>query len=198
MARRTSVGPCLTKGLDPKCWIWRGGKTGGHGYGCIAVAPRGTSRLTHIVAYEALVGPIPDGMKVIHLCSTRTCWNPNHLKLGTYADVVAYHQVGKRSGMRRAARTHCARGHEYTPENCGRGEDGARFCCTCNRDNNKRWQREWTSKLPNPPRTAESRAAEAATCRQLREQGMNITDIAAVVGLSRTTVSERLKANAPG
>lgn len=35
-------------------------------------------------------------------------------------------------------RTHCRNGHEYTPENTGRGKGGSRRCRTCMREQNRR------------------------------------------------------------
>jgi hypothetical protein len=34
----------------------------------------------------------------------------------------------------RASQTHCLRGHEYTPVNTGRKQNGTRFCRECRRD----------------------------------------------------------------
>jgi hypothetical protein len=39
--------------------------------------------LAHRVAYEALVGPIPDGMTIDHLCRNKRCLNPAHMELVT-------------------------------------------------------------------------------------------------------------------
>jgi len=37
----------------------------------------------HRAAYKALVGPIPDGLTVDHLCGFNSCVNPEHLELVT-------------------------------------------------------------------------------------------------------------------
>lgn len=37
--------------------------------------------LVHRMAWETLVGPIPDGHHVHHACENRLCFNPEHLAL---------------------------------------------------------------------------------------------------------------------
>ncbi len=65
------------------CWLYRGGKSSG-GYGKISEA--GETRLTHRVAYEANVGPIPEGLELDHLCRVTNCVNPDHLEPVTHAE----------------------------------------------------------------------------------------------------------------
>ena len=63
------------------CWIWRGGRdTAGYG--------RFGGTRAHRVAYELLVGPIPEGLVVRHTCDVPMCVRPSHLLLGTQADNV--------------------------------------------------------------------------------------------------------------
>lgn len=70
------------------CWLWTASLSGG-GYGQIGLGPKGTGRGdAHRVAYELYVGPIPDGVLVMHTCDVRRCVNPAHLRLGSQADNI--------------------------------------------------------------------------------------------------------------
>jgi len=78
-----------------------------HGYGRFKLGQRCVS--VHRVAYQTLVGPVPEGMHVLHLCDVRACINPNHLFLGTHKDNMADRTAKGRDG--RVAGGH----HKLTP-----------------------------------------------------------------------------------
>ena len=61
------------------CWEWTGRKDR-DGYGLYG------NRRAHRVVYEALVGPIPEGMTLDHLCFNRSCVKPEHLEPVTQAE----------------------------------------------------------------------------------------------------------------
>lgn len=68
------------------CWLWLGSKDP-RGYGVCYRAP-GRSTTVHRDAYEHLVGPIPEGLTLDHLCRTRACVNPAHLEPVTLLENV--------------------------------------------------------------------------------------------------------------
>ncbi len=117
----------LSRGVrDPEteCWEWAG--TRFRGYGMIGV--RGLeNRRAHRVSYETFVGPIPDGLTIDHLCRNRGCVNPAHLEPVTNK-VNVLRGVGPTAVN--ARKTHCCRGHEFTPENTLLSS-GRRYCRAC-------------------------------------------------------------------
>lgn len=65
------------------CWEWQTG-TGSNGYGTVWL--NGKSVSAHRAVYEALVGPVPDGLVIDHTCRNKMCVNPAHLRTVTIAE----------------------------------------------------------------------------------------------------------------
>jgi hypothetical protein len=109
-------------------WLWIAGKTP-QGYGSIRIA--GKHHLAHRRAWELVMGPIPVGLTIDHLCRIRACVNPVDLEPVTLA--VNIQRAGLQGqAARNAAKTHCDVGHPLTPENLMRGGFGGRRTCkTC-------------------------------------------------------------------
>ncbi|MFE0088801.1 HNH endonuclease signature motif containing protein [Streptomyces sp. NPDC059016] len=106
------------------------------GYGLIRESG-GKTRRAHRVAYELLVGAIPQGFHLDHLCHTRDlacpggpaclhrrCINPEHL------EPVTSRENTIRGGNSR--KTHCVNGHEFTDANTRIDVRGSRACRACN------------------------------------------------------------------
>ncbi|HWU28041.1 MAG TPA: HNH endonuclease signature motif containing protein [Microbacterium sp.] len=79
--RTTRLLAMVTPQEDPdECWIWNHALTE-EGYARLGW--KGWSQLAHRVAYELLIGPIPEDMQIDHQCRTRSCINPRHLQAVT-------------------------------------------------------------------------------------------------------------------
>lgn len=102
------------------CWDWPGATTS-NGYGVVGRGRRGEGNaLVHRAVYEEMVGPIPNGLHLDHLCRNRRCCRPDHLEAVTQAE----------NNRRQAgARTTCPAGHPYDGQT-----NGSRRCLTCHRD----------------------------------------------------------------
>lgn len=117
------------------CWHWMG-YIEQDGYGRVAI-PAGPKRKyrkrqAHRVIYEILVGPVPPGLQLDHLCRNRCCCNPAHLEPVTAKENIQRSDLSKR-GQHWRDKTHCPQGHEYTPENTYLDKKGGRFCRACHK-----------------------------------------------------------------
>lgn len=120
------------------CWIWVGYHNEA-GYGMINI--KNKPYRAHRLAYEMLVGPIPEGLHIDHLCRVRDCVNPAHMEPVTNLENTRRGIGGLMASKRNAAITHCRQGHEFTPENTVmRGSKTRKFrgCRLCVKEWNKK------------------------------------------------------------
>jgi hypothetical protein len=127
---------------DEGCWTWMGTKTP-DGYGVFYDVRVKGSRRAHRVAYEALVGPIPNGLQIDHLCRTRNCVNPTHME-AVSSRVNTLRGEGPTASKYR--QTHCVNGHEFTPENTKIRSNGIhRQCRECMRITDRKKRKRGTA-----------------------------------------------------
>lgn len=114
------------------CWLWTAGRTS-LGYGQFSISRK--PLLSHRFAYILLVGPIPDGLQLDHLCRVRHCVNPKHLEPVTGAENT---RRGVGPSAANARKTSCVNGHAFTEENTYI-YGGDRNCRTCRNEASRRY-----------------------------------------------------------
>lgn len=110
-AKRPAFWDRVRKADGDGCWEWIGPRDP-RGYGLLKAGSHldGTYRRerAHRVAYEQIVGPIPDGLDVLHRCDNEPCVRADpdpsisHLFVGTQSDNVLDRNAKGRSRPRRA------------------------------------------------------------------------------------------------
>jgi HNH endonuclease len=96
----------LWKGVDrsggpDSCWLWTRALTTA-GYGHLSVGGK-KLRPAHRVAYELLIGPIPPGFYLDHMCHVPRCINPAHLRIVTNKQ-NAEHRIGAQANSKSGVR----------------------------------------------------------------------------------------------
>jgi hypothetical protein len=111
------------------CWVWTRAKGGG-GYGAYQLGRGIGMRGAHIVAYCALVGPVPNGLQLDHLCRNRPCCNPMHLEPVTGRENII-RGVGPGLARERLTRNECPNDHPYVDGSYWIDSRGKRRCRKC-------------------------------------------------------------------
>ena len=121
--------PYLVDGMDPgsgsevagPCWMWTGHPAAK--YPQMRVGGR-KGRMVHVyrIAYEEMVGAIPGGHEIDHLCSVPRCVNPDHLEACSSAE------NHRRRSVRRMSLPFCGRGHPISGPEAFNSKGTCRSC----------------------------------------------------------------------
>lgn len=115
------------------CQIWLGALTRGYASMYLLDRPKRRMEYAHLWNYRRLVGPIPEGMQLDHLCRVPSCINVRHLEPVTPAENC------RRSWIGYVHQTVCS---------CGRAFDyrdsmGRLRCRTCTAAYQRVYQKGW-------------------------------------------------------
>lgn len=116
--------------IDPvtKCWNWKHTTPMGYGFYANGRKFGGKVVRSHRLMYELTRGPIPEGLVSDHLCRNKACANPWHIEPVTQATNV------RRIPKDVIRRSHCKRGHKFTPDSVYvTPSTGGRKCNICKR-----------------------------------------------------------------
>lgn len=122
------------------CWIWHS-RSKQTGY-ATATSYKGKKGSPYRLLYELLVGPIPPGYDLDHLCDSGRlgCANPFHCKPATRQENM--NRTPTTIPGKHVRKTHCPQGHPYSGDNLlietYRGTT-ERHCKTCKAARTKAW-----------------------------------------------------------
>lgn len=116
------------------CWEWTG-RTNHVNRGVFYA--NGKTHQAHRIVWETLVGPVPDGLELDHLCRHTVCVNPDHLEPVTHRENMLR---GFNPSADNAKKTHCKRGHPFDEKNTYVRPNGHRTCRRCLGMLQRRWR----------------------------------------------------------
>ncbi len=115
-----------------ECWEWTASKNKGYGQFWRVVDKKRKRCEAHRVAYEYLIGPIPAGLVIDHLCRNPGCVNPAHMDTVTSRENVL-RGIGIPANNRR--KKNCPQcGGQYTKKGL------VRACVPCDRKRRAEWR----------------------------------------------------------
>ena len=119
------------------CWVCTASTRNGYGQWRIPRKLGNKVVYAHLYAYETLVGPIPEGYDIDHLCRNRACCNPGHMEPVTRSEnMLRSPELGKGN----LKKTHCPREHPLSGANLYVYPDGRRSCRECMRAATRKWR----------------------------------------------------------
>jgi HNH endonuclease len=161
------------------CWTWLGPTKKGYGRFYIGRSHVPATTGAHRMAYELLVGPIPDGRILDHLCRNRACVNPDPLEVVTVS-VNNHRGFAPQYVAHRADR--CLKGHSgpfmYD-------KNGTRHCKTCEADVHRR---DWPL-VSLPGKRMPLSDGQRSVIRERWMSGERQKDLAREFGISASSVS---------
>lgn len=133
LKRRISLCPTTS------CMNWNG-HIRSDGYGVIWI--KGIEYKTHRVAYHIYKGILSATNVIDHICKNKKCCNPDHLREVTQRINATENSLSPPSFNKK--KTHCIRGHEFTPDNIYSNETGVyggvwRKCLICKKEAARIW-----------------------------------------------------------
>lgn len=165
------------------CWEWTATtqKTSNGEYGSFSskIMGGGVTR-AHRVAFFYATGKRSDVENHIdHLCRNTLCVNPSHLELVSSTTNILR---GVGPTAMNARKTHCVRGHEFTPENTYHEPDWPtrRKCRACH----KKRALDWARARAKGGHKRKFSDAQILMIPQLRHQGKTAKQIVEATGIS--------------
>jgi len=151
-----------------ECWPWKAGKVKGYGW----FWANGKDIQAHRFVYELVVGPIPNGLNILHKCDNHPCCNPAHLWPGTdldnARDCIAKGRAVHPCGDHHGTHTH--------PESVARGERHGQHT---HRECTARGERHGSAKLTE---------ANVREIRRLFAEGNTKVAIGRAMGVTATNI----------
>lgn len=162
---------CIAFEPNTGCWLWMG-----------SVSDEGYSKSTaHRTVYRRLVGPIPDGLHLDHLCRVPSCVNPQHLEPVTNPE-------NQRRGFF-ATKTRCKNGHPFEGRNLVvYAPTGQRICRQCNVEAVRRYAAR--KKGAEPPGCARLNGERVAEIRDRYATGESLRSLGQAFGVHRATIGQ--------
>ena len=118
------------------CWLYRRADRYGMVYHGRLDGRRWIQEAAHRYAYRTMVGPIPDGYDIDHLCRVKGCFNPDHLEPVTHRENIVRGESPIAGNAKRAL---CPKGHEYVWVSY-KNRPPHRVCRECAKQTTRKWR----------------------------------------------------------